>query len=65
MEEMVDDLKDRPTCTVAEAAGYLGIGVGLAYAMCREGKIPTVRLGKRVLVRVPALLRLLEGAEAL
>ena len=38
--------------TVPDAARALGIAPGLAYAMARNGSLPTVRLGKRA-VRVP------------
>ena len=38
------------TMTVDEAAAQLGIGRGLAYEKCRTGEIPTVRIGRRLLV---------------
>lgn len=41
------------------AAGVLGIGRTLAYGMAERGEIPTIRLGSRVVVPVPALLRML------
>lgn len=45
--------------TRPSAAGVLGIGRSLAFALARSGEIPTIRLGKRVVVPVPALLRML------
>jgi excisionase family DNA binding protein len=48
------DKDDTLLLTVPEAARHLGIAKGLAYAMARDGRLPTVRLGKRA-VRVPWL----------
>jgi len=48
------------TLTVAEAAKALGISRGLAYEMVKTGEIPSIRLGKRVLVPQRALEHLLE-----
>ncbi len=36
--------------TVVEAAEVLGISRGLAYELVRQGAIPSVRLGRRLLV---------------
>ncbi len=55
---------DRVTLTVEEAARALGIGRGLAYEAVRRGEIPTVRIGRRLLVPRPALDRLLEDPES-
>ena len=41
------------------AASVLGIGRSLAWDMCRRGDLPTIRLGRRVVCPVPALLRML------
>jgi len=40
----------RMTLSVDEAARMLGISRGFAYRAAREGKLPTVRVGHRVLV---------------
>jgi len=48
------------TVTVNEAASILGISRGLAYEMVRSGKLPALRLGKRLLVPKGSLLRLLD-----
>lgn len=53
------------TVTVEEAAKLLGIGRALAYQMAREGKLPTIRFGKRLLVSRKALEKLLEQPEIL
>jgi excisionase family DNA binding protein len=46
---------DRLTLTVEEAAARLGISRTLAYELVRQGKIPSLRLGRRRLVPVHAL----------
>jgi excisionase family DNA binding protein len=51
----------RRTMTVPEAAKVLGIGRSNAYAAARNGDIPTIKIGKRLLVPVAALERKLEG----
>ena len=47
------------TYTVPETAKLLGIGRTAAYEAARTGQIPTIRIGKRLLVPVAALERLL------
>ena len=49
-----------PTVSVGQAAKYLGISRSYAYASARDGSLPTIKIGAR-LVRVPtiALLRML------
>ena len=52
---------DRLTVTVAQAAVMLGISRTSAYERVRRGEIPTVRLGRRLLVPIARLMALLEG----
>ena len=49
----------RRTVTVEEAATILGVGRNKAYEAARSGEIPTIRIGKRLLVPLAALERLL------
>ncbi len=49
----------RQTFTITEAAKILGIGRSAAYEAARTGQIPTIKIGKRILVPVAALERLL------
>jgi excisionase family DNA binding protein len=50
------------TLTVQEAAALLGISTNLAYDLCHEGKIPSIKLGqKRILIPRVQLLKLLAG----
>ncbi len=48
--------------SIREAAEALGIGRSLAYELARQGKLPILRLGRRVLVPKAALARLLAEA---
>lgn len=50
----LDDLESRITLTIDEVASLLGIGRTAAYEAARRGEIPTRKLGRRVLVPVPA-----------
>lgn len=48
-----------PTLTIHEAGEMLGISRRSAYRAAARGEIPTLRLGRRVLVPTPRLLALL------
>ena len=50
------------TVSVEEAARMLGISRGAAYTHARDGSLPTLRLGKRLLVPRAALDKLLMTA---
>lgn len=53
----LDDVRDRATITVDEAAALLSISRASAYAAARAGdQFPVLRIGRRLLVPVPALL---------
>ena len=52
----LDDLDGRVTLTVEETALLLGVGRSVAYEAARRGELPARRLGRRVVVPVPALL---------
>lgn len=53
------------TMTVEEAAAALKISRGLAYEAARDGRIPTIRIGRRLLVSRRALEKLLEEPQSL
>ncbi len=53
---------DRLTYTVDEVAKMLGISRGLAYEMVNRGELPSIRLGRRVLIPCRAFHRWLEEA---
>jgi excisionase family DNA binding protein len=52
-----DQLAGRATITIEQAAHVLGLGRTAAYDAARRGELPTRRLGRRLLVPVPALLQ--------
>ena len=43
-------MTERWTLTVEQTARVLGLGRGLTYQLVREGRIPSIRLGRRLLV---------------
>ena len=51
--------RHRLVYTVAEAAELLGLGRSTAYDLAAQGELPTVRLGRRLMVTRPALTALL------
>lgn len=50
---------DRLTLTVEEAAQLLGIGRNTAYEAIRRGELPSLRIGRRLVVPRAALEQLL------
>ena len=50
----------RPTCTIAEACDAVGLGRTKLYELIGYGGIETISIGRRRLVRVPSLLKLLK-----
>jgi excisionase family DNA binding protein len=57
----LDELPGRATITIEQTAQLLGLGRTAAYDAARRGELPTRRLGRRLLVPVPALLTWLEA----
>jgi excisionase family DNA binding protein len=51
----------RKTLTIEEAAEELGISRGKGYDAAKSGEIPTIKIGRRLLVPRVALDRMLEG----
>ena len=49
------------TYSIPEAAKVLGIGKSAAYEAARTGEIPTIKIGKRILIPVAQLEQLLGG----
>jgi excisionase family DNA binding protein len=49
------------TLTIEEAAEELGISRGKGYDAAKSGEIPTIKIGRRLLVPRVALDRMLEG----
>lgn len=53
---------EKKVLTVMEAAAELGISKGSAYEAVRSGQIPTIRIGRRLIVPRAAFERMLEQA---
>lgn len=54
---------ERRTTTLDHAAQVLGISRNSAYAAAKRGEIPTVKIGRLLLVPTAALDRLLTGGD--
>ncbi len=52
----LDQLAGTATITIEQTAKLLGLGRTAAYDAARRGELPTRRLGRRLVVPVPALL---------
>lgn len=53
---------EKKVLTIIEAAEELGISKGSAYEAARSGEIPTLRIGRRLIVPRAAFDRMLEKA---
>ena len=51
----------RLALSVDETARFLGIARSTAFDAVRRGELPVIRIGRRFLVPVPALARMLSG----
>ena len=56
-------IQTRSTLTVEETAEILGLSRAFAYEAVSRGEIPSIRIGRRILVPKVALERLLNSAE--
>lgn len=57
---MLPDPNERPVLTVEEAGHHLGVSRATAYESVERGEIPSIRLGRRLVVPTAALRRMLE-----
>ncbi len=55
----IPDPQEQPTVTVERAAAILGVSRGVAYEAVRTGTIPSIRIGRRLLVPTARLSALL------
>ena len=53
----------RLTLSVEETSKVLGIGRNLCYERIKTGEIPSLKIGRRLLVPKAALMKMLEGAK--
>ena len=61
MERPISTPPEPLTYSVETAAAMLGISRALAYQLVRGGELPSIKLGRRVVVPRAALLRLVGG----
>jgi excisionase family DNA binding protein len=54
-------MEEKMALSVDEARSRLGLSRGLMYEAVRSGRIPSFRVGRRILIPVSALLRKLEA----
>ncbi|RJX27178.1 MAG: DNA-binding protein [Dethiobacter sp.] len=62
--ERFENTEIKWTLSVEEAAVVLDVNVNTVYEYCRQGMIPNRRLGKRVVIPRPALLKWLDESAA-
>ena len=60
---LLTQVAEEATITIEQTAELLGVGRTAAYEAARRGEFPTRRLGRRILVPVPALLEWLGVAQ--
>ena len=56
-------MAEKLTVSVPEAAKMLGISRGSAYNAVAEGSVPSLKIGKRIVVPLAALQRLLSEGQ--
>jgi hypothetical protein len=63
IDRVLGEHANAATVSVEQFGEVLGISRGLAYQMCRENRVATVRVGKAIRVPTPALVALLLGCD--
>ncbi len=58
----MDDKRSPLVLSVKEARRQLGLSRGLMYEALRSGQIPSIRIGRRILIPRAALKRMLDRA---
>jgi excisionase family DNA binding protein len=53
-------VEDRPTLTVEEGRALLGIGRSAMYDAIERGDVPSIRIGRRIVIPTAALRRMLQ-----
>ena len=63
MNEDLAAILAKPTMTVDELSKVLGIGRRQAYEAVKRGEIPSIKLGKRILISTRVVNRILDGEQ--
>jgi excisionase family DNA binding protein len=50
-------------CSISEAASVLSVGRTFTYGLIKAGRLETVKLGRRTLVKVDSIKALIDGAK--
>lgn len=53
-------MKERPVLSVDEASSLLGLNRNTVYESVKRGELPTIRLGRRILISRAGLQRLID-----
>ena len=63
VEDITNDTDKHPYVTSVPKAGrtYFNLGRGASYEAARRGDIPTIRIGRKLLVPIQRLKKMLEG----
>jgi excisionase family DNA binding protein len=59
VDRVLGDHASQPTLDVPEVAKVLGVSRASAYELVRTGVVPSIRVGRRVVVPLPGLVALL------
>ncbi len=60
---MEEKVSEKLVISVEEGRKLLGLSRGLMYEAVRSGQIPSIRIGRRILIPRALLERMLEGAK--
>lgn len=63
-ETVATDTAEKPTLTVEEASALASVGINQMYQAVREGTIPSLRIGRRILIPRKKFMAMLEGEAA-
>lgn len=55
-------LDSQPTASVPETAELLSVSRGAVYAMANDGRLDSLRIGRRVVIKTDSIRRLLAGS---
>lgn len=57
-------MQEKYLCSIPDAAHSLGLGRTTIYALINQGRLETVKLGSRTLVKTSSILALIGDSEA-
>jgi excisionase family DNA binding protein len=54
----------RPTATVSDTTQVIPVSKGMVYQMARDGRLDSIRVGRRLLIKTDSIRELLSGGDA-